>query len=190
MHSITQETRIDADEIEIFLRLYREAFDPLEELSPLRQSMTDAEFRDEMVHESVIKLVAWDDAGKPAAILCVTNDFERIPWLNPRYYAVKFPEHFARRAIYFYGSLLVHPERQGMNYAGQLMAESSRVVVPDGGIIAFDCCQFNVDVVQLPEMIASVCDRVCFYDRIELDAQHFYAYVTHGFRPEYQTPAD
>lgn len=187
MHRITQESRIDDDEIEVFLKLYREAFDPLEELSPLRQSMTDDEFRQEMVHESVIKLVAWDEADSPAAILCMTNDFSRIPWLNPRYYAKKFPVHFSREAIYFFGSLLVHPERRGEHYLGELLEQAVRIVALDAGIAAYDCCQYNVEVTQLPDIIAAVGEGICHFTRELIDYQNFYAYVSSGLK-EVQRP--
>lgn len=182
MHQITRESRIDADEIEIFLKLYREAFAPLEELSPLRQSMTDEEFRQEMIHESVIKLVAWDDAGKPAAILCMTNDFDRIPWLSPRYYAKKFPDHFAREAIYFFGSLLVHPARRGEHFLGELLKEAVRIVAVDSAIAAYDCCKYNVEVTKLPDIIAAVGEEICHFRREMIDYQNFYAYVSSGLK--------
>ena len=63
---ITREAVIAEDEIDVFLSLYREAFRIMEELSPLRQSMTDEEFRDEMLNPAVIKLVGWDTSGSPA----------------------------------------------------------------------------------------------------------------------------
>lgn len=179
---ITREQVISEEEIEVFRQIYRDAFEPLEELSPLRQSMTDDEFREEMRHESVIKLVAWDDAGKPAAILCMTNDISRIPWLNPRFYAKRFPEHYSESRIYFFGSLLVHPERRGEHFLGEILAAAVRIVASFKGIAAYDCCKHNVEVTQLPDIISAVGEEICCFERELVDYQNFYAYVSSGLK--------
>lgn len=179
---ITRETTIPEEEIEVFRQIYRDAFDPLEELSPLRQSMTDDEFRAEMRHNAVMKLVAWDDGSKPAAILCMTNDINCIPWLNPRFYAKRFPEHFDSRRIYFFGSLLVHPERRGEHYLGELLVEAVRIVASATGIAAYDCCKFNVEETQLPDIIAAVGEEICHFERELIDYQNFYAFVSSGLK--------
>lgn len=186
---ITRETAIPEEEIEVFRQIYRDAFDPLEELSPLRQSMTDDEFHEEMENHAVLKLVAWGECGKPAAILCMTNDISCIPWLNPRFYAKRFPEHFEDRRIYFFGSLLVHPERRGEHYLGELLTVAIEFIVASGAIAAFDCCKFNVEETKLPDIIGALCDRICHWDRIEVDYQRFYAYVSHGFLSHYDPSA-
>ena len=179
---ITHETSIPTEEIEIFRQIYRDAFAPLEQHSPLRQSMTDEEFREEMVHESVLKLVAWDYAGNPAAILCMTNDVARIPWLNPRFYEIRFPEHYSERRIYFFGSLLVHPDRRGEHFLSVLLTEAVTAVASVAGIAAFDCCKFNAEVTMLPEIIASVGNEVCEFEPELVDYQNFYVYVSTGLK--------
>lgn len=179
---ITRETAIPEEEIGVFQKIYREAFDPLEELSPLRQSMTDDEFREEMENQAVLKLVAWDEYGKPAAILCMTNDISCISWLNPRFYAKRFPEHFEARRIYFFGSLLVHPERRGEHFLGDLLAEAVRIVASVAGIAAYDCCKFNAEETQLPDIIAAVGEEICYFERELVDYQNFYAFISSGLK--------
>lgn len=179
---ITREASIPEEEIEVFRQIYRDSFEPLEELSPLRQSMTDDEFREEMRHESVIKLVAWDDAGNPAAILCMTNDISRIPWLNPRFYAKRFPEHFSACRIFYFGSLLVHPERRGQHFLGEILAAAVHIVAAVKGIAAYDCCRYNVEESQLPDIISAVGEEICFFERELVDYQNFYAYISSGLK--------
>ena len=91
---ITRETAIPEEEIANFYQIYMEAFSELALKSALRQWMSEQEFRAEMLSPGVTKIVGWDDAGEPAAILCVTNDPELVPWLNPEFYRLKFPDDF------------------------------------------------------------------------------------------------
>ena len=175
---ITRETAIADEEVEVFLALYRESFEALATRSPLRQSMTDDEFREEMRNPLVTKLVGWDAPGVPAAILCTTNSVACIPWLEPRFYQGLFPKQFADQSIFWVGTILVHPDRKGLGHVSGLIAENVRVVLEKAqdGICTFDCCKYNATEIGLPVIVESVSQTVDPTIRIEeIDSQHFYA---------------
>ncbi|MEI7819033.1 MAG: hypothetical protein WCI47_02850 [bacterium] len=174
---ITRETVIPEEEVEVFRKIYRDAFAALEELSPLRQSMTDEEFYVEMTNPSVVKIVGWDDHGNPAAILCSTNDIGCIPWLSPAYYARVYPEQFSARSLFWVGTILVHPDRRGEHFVGELIQENVRLVneYDSNGVCLFDCCQYNADEMGLAEIVASFANKVFPVDCQQIDAQYFYA---------------
>lgn len=179
---LTRETVIDSWHAEEFWKVYQDAFEPLETVSSLRQAMEHGLFIEEMASEDVIKFVLWDGEDQPAAIVCLTNEPSRAPWLNAAYYQKLFPEQAREKAIYFFGSLLVHPDRQGHGEVKRLLQAAVVEVVSHGGIAAYDCCRHNVEVTKLPDIIAAIGGEICNFDWLEVDYQKFYAFVSHGFR--------
>lgn len=177
---VTTETVIDASTTERFLELYRAAFDPLVPLAAARQSLTDDEFREEMVDPSVLKYVGWDDSGAPVALVMIATDLTRVPWISPEFWERRYPDHYRRGAIHYYGALLVSPQVRGGPWAVRMLTEATRFTAGLPGIAAFDCCRYNVDEVHLPELIASIGKRICRFETVEVDVQRYYAYVSHG----------
>jgi hypothetical protein len=160
-----------------FLAVYRSAFRPLERLAPARQSLTDEEFMLEMEDERVLKFVGSDSDGQTVALGSMATDLSAVPWISPGFYKERFPDYFERGAIYYFGSLLVRPDRQGGPWATVLLTEMSKRVMADGAIAAFDCCAYNVTVVRLPELIATVGSRLGRVETMELDPQQYFAYL-------------
>lgn len=179
------ETTLDEVTTEQFLALYRESFSVLDDKAAARQSLDDGEFREEMKMASVLKFVAWDPARQPVALAFVATDLSVVPWVSPDYYAARFPEHYARGAIYYFGALLARPDYRGGEASYQLVKELSRFVALNDGIAAFDCCQFNLDLLNLPDLVGRVGDEVCEIDRQHIDTQRYYAFLTSNLREDY-----
>jgi len=157
-----------------FLALYRESFTELEIAAAGRQSHTDLEFMEEMANPAVLKFVAWVH-GVPAAMVFISNDLTTVPWISIPYYRHHFPDHFERSAIYYVGALLVHPAYRRGAALGAVLRASAQVVSRHDGIAAFDCCQHNVDAVQLPRVVALMLRRVCDVTEHRIDVQSYYA---------------
>lgn len=177
------ETRVSLPEdmAEEFLKAYRAAFEPLEVLAAARQSLTDDEFMEEMANPAFLKWVAWDDLGKPCGMTFMTTDLSLLPWVSAPYYRAKFPEHYERGAIYYFGALLVHPDYQGSKVVIGLLEALLRKTAEDDAICAFDCCGFNIDTKPFQKMIADVAERVSVSaDLQEIDVQRYYAYALRG----------
>lgn len=162
---------------QVFLGVYRDAFDPLALLSPARQALNDEEFLAAMEDESVVKFVGWDREDEPCAMAVMATDLSVVPWINAPYFAARFPDHHRRGAIYYFHALLVRRQSQGGPWARLLLEELTRMMAREGAVAAFDSCSHTVEVTRLPEMIARVAGRLCVLDPIELDRQHYYAYV-------------
>jgi hypothetical protein len=47
----------------------------------------------------------------------------------------------------------------------------------NSAIAAFDCCAYNIRVLRLPELIATVGQRLGRVETVELDSQQYFAYV-------------
>jgi hypothetical protein len=171
-----------ADLVEEFLSIYREAFLPLETLAPARQALTDAEFREEMVHPGVQKFVARNSEGEATALAFMTNDLTLVPWISVPYFAARYPDEFARQAIFYVGALLVRRQFQGGPWAAMLTDELVRYVAALGGVGAFDCCGYVTSTVKLPELIACVADGVSVYHRELMDSQNYFAFDFQGLK--------
>jgi hypothetical protein len=184
---ITMETRIRDSTIEEFLGVYRDSFSPLEDKAAARQSLTDDEFREEMREESVLKFVAWDKTGHPAALAFVATDLSVVPWISVPYFAARFPEHFSRGAVYYFGALLVRTDLRGGVAAAALLKELTRFVSINRGIAAFDCCRYNEETINLPELVAAGGRQICEIDTQEIDAQRYYAFTPSELPQGYST---
>jgi hypothetical protein len=162
---------------ERFCELYRDGFVELDKRAAARQSLTDEEFVDEMSHPSVVKWIAWnEDEDEPIALMFMATDLTIVPWISLPYYQHRFPEHYERKAVYYYGGLVVHPDRRGGAVVKALLTEGWRYVIERDAVVAFDCCSFNADVMRLPEVIERVGRRMTNVEATELDVQHYYAY--------------
>lgn len=174
---VEQTTTVHDDLAEGFLAVYREAFAPLERLSPARQALTDEEFLAAMGDKSVLKVVGWDRDGQACAMAILTTDLSTVPWISVPYFAARFPDHHRRRALYYFHAILVRSRSQGGAWARLVFEELTRMLARENAVAAFDCCNHTVEVTRLPEMIARVANRLCVFDPIELDRQHYFAYV-------------
>lgn len=179
---IERTTKVAPELIERFLAVYRAAFAPLEKLAPARQSFDDDEFRHEMVDERVLKLIAYDRSAEACGMAFIATDLRAVPWISVPYYAHRFPEHYARDAIFYIGAMLVRPEKQGGPWAKELIDEIVRVVGEHRAVGCFDTCGFNTDVVKLPDTIARATHRLTYAESVELDAQRYYAHTVAGLR--------
>lgn len=159
-----------------FLPIYRAAFAPLDALAPARQSLTDDEFLAEMGDERVLKFLGWDRHEESVALAFMATDLSVVPWVSVPYFEARFPEYFARGAVYYVGGLIVRPENQGQPWAYRLLREITKRSAADEAMIAFDCCDHVAAVTRFPEMIAKVARRHREIETLELEPQRYYAY--------------
>lgn len=185
---ITVETVLEQCHARAFLALYREAMAPLETLAAARQSLTDDEFLAEARDPSVLKFVGWDPAGAPCALSLVATDLTVVPWISAPYFEARFPEQYARRAVYYYGALVVRPDHKASTAAFALLREMVRMIKHTRGVAAFDCCAFTANDIKLPEMIGRLAARHGHFDRDEVDVQRYFAYWWTGDFEEEREP--
>ncbi|MGC9665876.1 hypothetical protein ACNTMW_04895 [Planosporangium sp. 12N6] len=134
---------IDADTVATFYPLYVAAFEPIRTRAAARHLLSAEEFAAEMTDHLIDKYVVWDDDGEPIALTTLTTDLSAVPWISPEYFAARYPEQFARGAIYYLGYTLVHP---GFAERGvfQLMSDAvERRCADVEAVLAFDVCAYN-----------------------------------------------
>ncbi len=173
--SITIDRHVDRDAVEPFLDLYRQSFAPLATRSAIRQWFTDDEFRHEMASDAVVKFIGRDEHGRPCALATLATDLATLPWLNPTYYRHHFPDHYERGAIYYISALLVRPDLQGGPWVRAMLHEIAGFILNNRGMTAFDCCDYNVSEVGLPDLVTAIAREVARVQIDEIDCQHYYA---------------
>jgi hypothetical protein len=179
---VTMETSLDSATIERLLAMYRAGFDPIETLAAARQSLTDDEFRAEMVEPSVLKFVGWNRRGEPVALMNVATDLDHVVWISSAYFAHRYPEHAARNAIWYVGALVLDPAQQGGPWMRRLSIEVMRRCAEQRAVVGFDCSGYNAEVVKLPRMLADVGSSYFHMTTELVDTQHYYAYTFEGTR--------
>jgi hypothetical protein len=163
-----------------FRDVYQAAFAPLATRSAARQALTDDEFLAEMSDDRVTKFVAFDGNGEAGSMAIVSSDLSLVPWISVPYYAHHFPEHYARGSIYYVNAVVVRPDRQGGPWSKVVLEEMYRYVAENRGLMAFDCCGYNVDVVKLVETTMRSSHRIAHVEAAELDQQRYYAFDMAG----------
>lgn len=167
---------------EQYLAIYRDAFAPLVTRSPARQWLTDDEFRHDMSDPSVRKFVGLSATDEVVALAFMSTDLGTVPWISEPFFANRFPEHYARNAIFYFGAMLVRPDRQGGPWAKYVLDHIFHFLGENRGIGCFDCCGFNVDTVALPDLIARAGQRSVRFDLELLDRQEYFATIVEGFK--------
>jgi hypothetical protein len=165
--------------------LYEEAFAPSKTLSPCRQYLTEEEFLAELADERIIKFVLWDGA-EPLAMALIATDLAAVPWISPPYFERRFPEEFARGALWYFGALLSAPHVRRMGNAELLLDHIVNFVVSSEAVACFDCASFNAHL--LPQLVKDATRKQANLDDadcLELDLQTYYAFTARGFRPGY-----
>jgi hypothetical protein len=140
---LTIERVLSAAAITAFYPLYVAAFDPIRTRAAARHMLTAEEFEAEMTDERIDKYVVWGDNGEPVALSTLATDLSALPWISPEYFAARYPDQFARGAVYYLGYSLVHPEHAS-NGAFQLMLGAiERRGAEDRAVCAWDVSAYN-----------------------------------------------
>ncbi|MEU7628591.1 hypothetical protein AB0C34_01210 [Nocardia sp. NPDC049220] len=172
---VTVETTIPDDRIDLFARLYEEAFGPLRTKAIARQVLHPEEFHAEMVDPRVHKHVARLGSGEPIGVTTLTRHLETVPWISPDYFAARYPEHAARAAIYYAGFTLVAPSAQ-QGAAFHAMIESVvQIMVAQRATVGWDICSYNNTRYSLADSIRAVLDEQANVEVAVEDSQIYYA---------------
>jgi hypothetical protein len=171
--TVTVETTIDAEAIDAFYALYAAAFGPLSTLAAARHLLTAEEFAEEMTDERIDKYVVRDEHGVPIALTTIATDLTAVPWISPEFYAERYPEQYARSAVYYLGYTLVRPEHAGRRVFTMMIERVERRMAEERAVCGLDVCAYN-DGRQIGRHLAGL--GASAGARVErLDVQTYYA---------------
>lgn len=175
----TREPMLAGAPAEVLYGLYQPAFEPLKARSAARQVLTRTEFFDQMRDARVDKYVAWENGAEPIGVITMTRHLESVPWISPDYFAVRYPEHWARNAIYYLGFMLANPRNRTALFLETIVHGLIEPLVSERAILAYDMCDHNSSVLGLSTRIADVLLRHAHTEPQLLDCQHYYG-ITFG----------
>jgi hypothetical protein len=171
----TREATLAGNVAETLYSLYRQAFDPLKVQAAARHVLTRAEFFGQMEDQRIDKYVAWEADGNPIGMITLTRILESVPWVSPEYFAARFPEQWARNAVYYLGFGLARPSRREARFLETCTAICVEPLVAERAVIAYDVCSYNNDVLGFADRIARAARHGTDSQLQKLDAQVYYA---------------
>lgn len=122
--------------------LYAEIFAGINSLAAQRHLMTAAEFRTVYHDSRILKFYLHDETGALAGMSVLTQDLDAWPLISPPYFARRWPEHYARQAIWYVGFVGVTPHRpHGFR---ELVSRMYAHVISNSGIVVVDYCTYNM----------------------------------------------
>ena len=90
--------------------------------------LTRAEFFAQMGDERIDKYVAWEADGEPIGMITLTRHLESVPWVSPEYFAARFPEQWARNAVYYLGFMPGPPAHRDARFLETIVRLSRRAI--------------------------------------------------------------
>ncbi len=173
----TRQRVVAGAHVEMFYVLYELAFGPLRLRSAARQVLTFEEFRDQMADPRVDKYLAWDDDGQPIGLTTLTKHLRSVPWISPEYFAARYPEQWARGAVYYLGFTLAHPGMRHQRFLETLIQVGVDSLTAERPVLAYDVCAFNNSALRFTERIERFLDRYPNVSVETIDAQIYYAMI-------------
>jgi hypothetical protein len=170
----TRESIIIGRTAETLLRLYQRTFGPLRTRAAARQLLTREEFFGQLEDHRVDKYVAWEDDSEPVAIITLTRDLHTVPWISPEYFAARYPEQWARNAVYYLGFACARPTAKKSPFLDMAVEMAIEPLALERAVIAYDVCAYNNSVLGISERITEVLRRNSPFRPEELDSQIYY----------------
>ena len=163
--------------------LYEAAFRDVDTLAAQRHLLDRAEFAAILADKRIATFVARDDVG-PAGVAVMTNVLEAWPLVSPRFFARRWPDHYRRGAVWYFGFVAVDPVWAGRGYVFAQLIAAMQPTVGRHGIAVMDFCAYNSQVRGLPAASGAVLRRIDPQARLEqVDVQEFWAVRFDGTAP-------
>ncbi|MCF4121091.1 hypothetical protein L1785_08860 [Antribacter sp. KLBMP9083] len=173
------ERTLAGDVADRFWELYLEAFEPLRTRAAARHVLRRNEFDEEMADPRVTKILAHDDRGQAVGLTTLATDLAAVPWVSPEFFAVRYPEHAARGAVWYIGFTLAHPSRRStrtfMDMIDALVAHLAEHRV----VCAYDVSRFNDDALRFADNLRRRLERTQDVTVETVDRQTYYATTFH-----------
>jgi hypothetical protein len=155
---------------------YAGIFAEINTMAAQRHLMTLEEFTTVYRDPRVLKFYIHDDNGNLAGMSVLTQHLDAWPLISPPYFARRWPQHYARNAIWYVGFVGVTPHhRHGFR---RLVNDMYAHVISNAGIAVMDFCTYNVARRRLPaitlKLLAGINPAA---DMETADAQAFVVYT-------------
>lgn len=128
--------------------LYSDIFAEINTLAAQRHLMSAEEFTAVYHDRRVLKFYVHDQDGHLAGMSVLTQHLDAWPLISPQFFARRWPEHYARKAIWYVGFTGV-TARQPHGFR-ELVRDMYTHISSNAGIAVMDCCTHNSARLRLP----------------------------------------
>lgn len=174
---VTRASTVDGRTAGLLWDLYTTCFWPMQRRAAARHVLSRQDFELEVLDGRVSKYLARTADGTIVGLSTLSNDLTTVPWISPEFYRVTYPAHFARRAVFYCGLTMVHPDSKGSGAFLQMVTAFGRDVAAADGILAADMCRLNIDVVGVSDAVTLALKRAWgSATLVELDTQTYMAW--------------
>lgn len=159
--------------------MYAGIFTDINTMAAQRHLMTRQEFTTVYHDPRVLKFYVHDQAGNLTGMSVLTQHLNAWPLISPPYFARRWPQHYARQAIWYVGFVGVQPhQRHGFR---QLVNDMYAHVISNAGIVVMDFCTYNITRRRLPAITLKLLGGInAAADMETTDAQSFVVYRFDG----------
>lgn len=158
------------NEAEDLWDIYNKTFEPVNEISPCRQSLDKNHFIEVLNDLTVQKYILNKTNYGSIGIALVTNDFKNTPWISADYFRVKFPQEYADKLVYYFMGLAIRNEFRGNKYS-MLLIEQIIDDLPHNAVMGFDHSRnINPMLHHFTKIVRQAKDIM----RIHVDRQHYH----------------
>lgn len=171
----TREYVVAPELIALFHDLYETAFGPLRTRAMGRQVFSAEEFSQQMTNADVLKYVAWTREGDPVGLAALTNQLSTVPWISPEFFAARWPEHWARGAVWYFSFLLAHPSQRRTRFLDQLVGVGVDALLAQRAVLGYDMCGYNDGQLSLGDYANEIARRATGVGADRVDVQNYYA---------------
>lgn len=172
-------TGTDADAL---YATHQEVFAPIDPLAVEQQSLPADLFYELLGHPEVLEFVARDDTGRAPALMIVTTRLDLVPWVRPGFLEARYPEHAARGALYYVPCIQLSPDAQDGGLIEAMIESFSLYMGARKGVLVFDCCQWDIDNLAVPQFVERYARRTVEAEFLEIDAQRYFGYEAFGLK--------
>lgn len=162
---VTIERRVGLIEALKFWAIYKEQFIPLTEDAPVYQMLPLWQWLRAMFYPRFYKFVNRDANGEMVSLGVMGTRLEDFPFLSVPYFRKHHNDHYRRRALYYFITLVTKPGREGEGNAEGLMQLMAETVGRNEAIAVFDVCTANATS-GLPEAIHAMAGQYVDVDPI------------------------
>lgn len=159
----------NSEEGDILWKIYNETFEPVNKISPCKQSLDFHHFSEVLSDPSVYKYILYDN-DRIIGIGLVTNDFKNTPWISEDYFKVNFPHEYNNKSIFYFVGLAIHKESRGNKYSIYLI-EHIIDNLPNNSILGFD---HSRNINPILHQFTRIVKQAHVIKRNRIDQQHYH----------------
>lgn len=118
--------------------IYRDAFERLNQRTPIHHGGYDVERFDEILQdEDFTKFLVYAD-NDLAGVTLLTRCLEKIPWINPGYFRAQYPQRASEGKIYFLPAVVIDPRHQDLRMIGAKLLQQALTTLGEDAVLAVD----------------------------------------------------